>query len=61
MTSDDMAEYDAEQRAEYRRLRDLRRAEQVRVDADAPGIVLTYTLDGQEHQRTVLPEKAEKQ
>ena len=61
LTSDDMAEYDPEQQAEYRRLRELRRAEAVRVDADDPGFTLSWTLDGQEYRRTVLPEKSEKQ
>ena len=54
LTSDDMAEYDAEQAAAYRRLRRLRKAQDVRVETDR-GVLLTYTIDGAGYKRQVLP------
>jgi len=54
LTSDDMAEYDDAQREEYRRLRRLRQAENVRVRAGEE-VRIRYVLDGEEQERIVFP------
>ncbi len=59
LTSDDMAEYDAGQAAEYARLRRLRAAENIRVEVDG-GVSLLWEADGKVHRRRILPEKGKK-
>lgn len=47
LTSDDPSNYTAAMRREYKRLRRLRNAENIRVEADN-GLCIRYTLDGEE-------------
>jgi len=54
LTSDAMGEYDGKTAETYRRLRALRAAENIRVEADN-GVMLRYTLDGKEREKIILP------
>ena len=48
LTSDDPSNYTAAMRREYKRLRRLRSAENVRVEADGSPLTIRYSLDGEE-------------
>lgn len=52
LTSDDPAKYSPAAREQYRALRELRRAEKVRMDADH-GLAVTYLIDGKEHRMSL--------
>jgi len=51
LTSDDMAEYGEKQRARYRQLRQLREAEQIRVEADKD-VQISFVVRGEERSIT---------